>query len=231
MSKVKFEELKKGSVVESKKSGDKFQVIEILEGERKVELKNLSTDIAVVLSASTLERWYKQTEEVIEEADKEVSTQPKSGPAVARPARKGRAVPKPKIEEDLEESEEVEEVGSISEKVPNTRKPAPKTESILAITKSLETAIQEMYPAAERVVTSSYVAYRAKKNFVEISETRKGVTLGLRTDTMSKEDKDKLFKVYPKRYGWALDGRFNVKTEADVDVALELIEQSYHSTL
>lgn len=230
MSKVKFEELKKGSVVESKKSGDKFQVIEILEGERKGELKNLTTDISVVLSASTLERWYKQTEEAVGEV-KEVSTPTTSGPAVARPARKGRAVPKSKIEEDIEESEEVEEVGSISEKVPNTRKPAPKTESILAITKSLETAIQEMYPSAERVVTSSYVAYRAKKNFVEISETRKGVTLGLRTDIMSKEDKEKLFKVYPKRYGWALDGRFNVKTEADVDVALELIEQSYHSTL
>ena len=235
MSKIKFNELKEGSIILSKKTSTQFEVVSILKDEKKAELKSLADGAVTTLSASTIERWYTAGEET-EPAKKEEAAKPakKAAPAVARPARKGRVVPKPKkevVKEEIPETnEKPEEVGSISEKS-NVRKPAPKKENILAITKTLETRIVEAFPACTRVVTQSYIAYKASKNFITVEETRKGLSIGIRTKGLTEDQKKLLSFIAPEKYGWAIDGTFKIVTEADIDTAMELIEASHLSSL
>jgi predicted transport protein len=235
MSKIKFENLKEGDVVLRAKSLTKFKVVSILADEKKTNLESLEDGGELHLSASTLERWYTMADET-EPAKEEKAAKPakKAAPAVARPARKGRVVPKPKkesIEEEIPTVEEKpEEVGSISEKS-NVRKPAPKKESVMAITKTLENRIVEAFPACTRVVTQSYIAYKSSKNFVTVEETRKGLSIGVRTKGLTEDQKKHLISIAPAKYGWAIDGTFKIVTEADLDTAMELIEASHLSSL
>nr|DAV68756.1 MAG TPA: hypothetical protein [Caudoviricetes sp.] len=223
MSKIKFSELTEGSIILSKKTSTQFEVVSIKADEKKAELKSLVDDAVTTLSASTIERWY--TAEVEEK---------KPAPAVSRPARKGRVVYKTKKEAIKEEIPEVkeqpEEVGSISEKS-TVRKPAPKKESVMAITKTLENRIAEAFPASNRIVTQSYIAYRTKKNFVTIEETRKGVSIGIRAKGLTEDQKKLLASIAPASYEWAIDGIFKIVTESDLDTAMELIEASHLSSL
>lgn len=234
MSKIKFENLKKGDVVLRAKSQTKFKIVSILADEKKADLESLEDRGELHLSASTLERWYTMADET--EPKKEESAKPvkKSAPAVARPARKGRVVPKPKkeiIEEEIPTvDEKPEEVGSVSEKA-SVRKPAPKKESVMAITKTLESRIVEAFPASTRIVTQSYIAYRSKKNFVTIEETRKGVSIGVRAKGLTEDQKKLLASIAPASYEWAIDGVFKIVKEADIDTAMELIEASHLSSL
>lgn len=231
MSKIKFEELKEGNVILSKKTSAAFKIVSILVNEKKAELQSVEDGATTTLSASTIERWY--TAEEDEPAKKEEPAK-KSAPAVARPARKGRVVPKPKkevIEETIPEvKEQPEEIGSISEKA-SVRKPAPKKESVMAITKTLENRIVEAFPASTRIVTQSYIAYRTKKNFVTIEETRKGVSIGVRAKGLTEDQKKLLASIAPASYEWAIDGIFKIVKEADIDTAMELIEASHLSSL
>lgn len=235
MSKIKFENLKKGDVVLRAKSQTKFKIVSILADEKKADLESLEDGGELHLSASTLERWYAMADEA-EPAKKEKDAKPakKAAPAVARPARKGRVVPKPKkevVKEEIPETnEKPEEVGSVSEKS-NVRKPAPKKESIMAITKTLESRVVEAFPACTRVVTQSYIAYKASKNFVTVEETRKGLSIGIRTKGLTEDQKKLLSFIAPAKYGWAIDGTFKIVTEADIDTAMELIEASHLSSL
>ena len=234
MSKIKFEDLKKGDVVLRAKSQTKFKIVSILADEKKADLESLEDGGALHLSASTLERWYTMADET--ELKKEEAAKPakKAAPAVARPARKGRVVPKPKkevLEEEIPEvKEHLEEVGSVSEKS-NVRKPAPKKESVMAITKALESRIVEAFPASTRIVTQSYIAYRSKKNFVTIEETRKGVSIGVRAKGLTEDQKKLLASIAPASYEWAIDGIFKIVKEEDIDTAMELIEASHLSSL
>lgn len=233
MSKIKFENLKKGDVVLRAKSQTKFKIVSILADEKKADLESLEDGGALHLSASTLERWYTMADET-EPKKEEAKPIKKAAPAVARPARKGRVVPKPKkeiIEEEIPTVEEKpEEVGSISEKA-SVRKPAPKKESVMAITKTLENRIVEAFPASTRIVTQSYVAYRSKKNFVTIEETRKGVSIGVRAKGLTEDQKKLLASIAPASYEWAIDGIFKLVKEEDIDTAMELIEASHLSSL
>lgn len=233
MSKIKFENLKKGDVVLRAKSQTKFKIVSILADEKKADLESLEDGGALHLSASTLERWYTMADET-EPKKEEAKPIKKAAPAVARPARKGRVVPKPKkeiIEEEIPTVEEKpEEVGSVSEKA-SVRKPAPKKESVMAITKSLESRIVEAFPASTRIVTQSYIAYRSKKNFVTIEETRKGVSIGVRAKGLTEDQKKLLASIAPASYEWAIDGIFKIVKEADIDTAMELIEASHLSSL
>lgn len=223
MSKIKFSELTEGTIILSKKTSTQFEVVSIKADEKKAELKSLVDEAVTTLSASTIERWY--TAEAEEK---------KPAPAVARPARKGRVVPKTKkeaIKEQIPEvKEQPEEVGSISEKS-TVRKPAPKKESVMAITKTLENRIAEAFPASNRIVTQSYIAYRTKKNFVTIEETRKGVSIGIRAKGLTEDQKKLLASIAPASYEWAIDGIFKIVTESDLDTAMELIEASHLSSL
>jgi predicted transport protein len=225
MSKIKFSELTEGSVILRPKNGAQFKVISILADEKKADLKSVEGDELITLSAATIERWYTKAEE---------SEEKKPALAVARPVRRGRVAPKPKkevIEETIPEvKEQPEEVGSISEKA-SVRKPAPKKESVMAITKTLENRIVEAFPASTRIVTQSYVAYRSKKNFVTIEETRKGVSIGVRAKGLTEDQKKLLASIAPASYEWAIDGIFKIVKEADIDTAMELIEASHLSSL
>lgn len=233
MSKIKFENLKKGNVVLRAKSQTRFKIVSILADEKKADLESLEDGGELHLSASTLERWYTMADET---EPKEEAAKPakKAAPAVARPARKGRVVPKPKkeiIEEEIPTvDEKPEEVGSVSEKA-SVRKPAPKKESVMAITKTLESRIVEAFPASTRIVTQSYIAYRSKKNFVTIEETRKGVSIGVRAKGLTEDQKKLLASIAPASYEWAIDGVFKIVKEADIDTAMELIEASHLSSL
>lgn len=232
MSKIKFDELTQGSVIVSKKSGQSFEVSSINNLEKKVSLVNLDTKVDVTLSASTVERWYTAGEKVeVEEKPKAPAIKPKR-PSVPVVGRKGRVAPKPKIEEEIPTETEVEEVKSSAD-VPKKqgKKPAPKKESLMALTKQLEAKIQEDFPHSKRVVTSAYIAFRSTKNFVEIRETTKGLSISVRTEGMKDEVKAKLTKIAPKKYGWAIDGTFRIRTEEDLDTALMLIQESHQSTL
>lgn len=232
MSKIKFDELTQGSVIVSKKSGQSFEVSSINKIEKKVSLVNLDTKVDVTLSSSTVERWYTTGEQAeVDEKPKALSIKPKR-PSVPVVGRKGRVAPKPKIEEEIPTETEVEEVKSSAD-VPKKqgKKPAPKKESLMALTKQLEAKIQEDLPHSKRVVTSAYIAFRSTKNFVEIRETTKGLSISVRTEGMSDKLKAKLTKIAPKKYGWAIDGTFRIRTEDDLDTALMLIQESHQSTL
>ena len=233
MSKIKFENLKEGDVVLRAKSLTKFKIVSILADEKKANLESLEDGGELHLSASTLERWYTMADET-EPAKEAAKPVKKAAPAVARPARKGRVVPKPKkevLEEEIPEvKEQPEEVGSVSEKS-TVRKPAPKKESVMAITKALESRIVEAFPASTRIVTQSYIAYRSKKNFVTIEETRKGLSIGVRAKGLTEDQKKLLASIAPASYEWAIDGIFKIVKEADIDTAMELIEASHLSSL
>lgn len=232
MSKIKFDELAQGSVIVSKKSGQSFEVSSINNLEKKVSLVNLDTKVDVTLSSSTVERWYTIEEKVeVEEKPKAPAIKPKR-PSVPVVGRKGRVAPEPKIEEEIPTETEVEEVKSTAD-VPTKqgKKPAPKKESLMALTKQLEARIQEDLPHSKRVVTSTYIAFRSTKNFVEIRETTKGLSISVRTEGMNDKLKAKLTKIAPKKYGWAIDGTFRIRTEEDLDTALMLILESHQSTL
>lgn len=232
MSKIKFDELTKGSVIVSKKSGQSFEVSSINNLEKKASLVNLNTKVDVTLSASTVERWYTTGEQVeVEEKPKAPAIKPKR-PSVPVVGRKGRVAPKPKIEEEIPTETEVEEVKSSAD-VPKKqgKKPAPKKESLMALTKKLEARIQEEFPHSKRLVNTTHVVYRAKKNFVTVREASTGLSIGVRTSGMKDEVKAKLTKIAPKKYGWAVDGTFKILTEDDLDTALMLIQESHQSTL
>lgn len=232
MSKIKFDELAQGAIIVSKKIGQSFEVSSINNLEKKVSLVNLDTKVDVTLSSSTVERWYTIEEKVeVDEKPKALAIKPKR-PSVPVVGRKGRVAPKPKIEEEIPTKTEVEEVKSTAD-VPTKqgKKPAPKKESLMALTKQLEARIQEDLPHSKRVVTSTYIAFRSTKNFVEIRETTKGLSISVRTEGMNDKLKAKLTKIAPKKYGWAIDGTFRIRTEEDLDTALMLILESHQSTL
>lgn len=232
MSKIKFDELAKGSVIVSKKSGQSFEVSSINNLEKKVSLINLDTKVDVTLSSSTVELWYTIDEkDEVEEKPKSPAIKPKR-PSVPVVGRKGRVAPKPKIEEEIPTETEVEEVKSSADvPIKQGKKPAPKKESLMALTKQLEARIQEDLPHSKRVVTSAYIAFRSTKNFVEIRETTKGLSISVRTEGMDEKLKSKLAKIAPKKYGWAIDGTYRIRTEEDLDTALMLILASHQSTL
>lgn len=227
MSKITIETLKQGEVIESKKSGDLFTVTSVDANSRRAVLKNQSTEVEVDLSASTIERWYKYAEEQAEPA---ASAKPKVAPAV-RPKVK-RAVRKPiarpaVVKEEIKKDDKKEEV-ELTKKVVDAK---PKSSNVLHLSTKLQERISKDFPASIRRVTSEYIGYRNKHNFVEVSEAKTKVRIRVRTEGMSQEEIDKLHKVYPKSFGWALDGLFNILTEADIETAMELISISYTSAL
>ena len=231
MSKITFDSLKQGEVIRSKKSGDLFNVIKVDKDTRRVEIQNQTTKVNVELSASTIERWYSYSEKGAEMND--APTKPKTAPAV-KPKVK-RAVRKPAapvvrasvIKHEIEDDDKKEEV-ELTKKVVDAK---PKNSNVLYLSTKLQERIAKDYPASIRKVTTEYIGYRNRHNFVEVSEAKTKVRIRVRTEGMSQEDLNKLSKVYPKNYGWALDGLFNILTDQDLETAMELIGVSYNSAL
>ena len=228
MSKITIETLKQGEVIQSKKSENLFTVISVDSNTRRAELENQSTEVHVELSASTIERWYKYSEEPAEPAD--APAKPKTAPAV-RPKVK-RAVRKPAarpavVKQEIEADDKKEEV-ELTKKVIDAK---PKSSNVLHLSTKLQERISKEFPSSTRRVTTEYIGYRNKHNFVEISEAKTKVRIRVRTEGMNQKELDKLTKVYPKSFGWALDGLFNILTESDIETAMELISISFTSAL
>lgn len=230
MSKITIETLKQGEVIESKKSGDLFTVTSVDTNARRAVLKNQSTEVEVDLPASTIERWYMYAEE---QAEPNAQAKPKVAPAVKpkvkRAVRKLAApVVRPAlVKQEIEVEDKKEEV-ELTKKVVDAK---PKSSNVLHLSTKLQEHISKDFPASIRRVTTEYIGYRNKHNFVEVSEAKTKVRIRVRTEGMSQEELNKLAKVYPKSYGWALDGLFNVLTEDDIETAMELISVSYTSAL
>ncbi len=231
MSKITIETLKQGEVIQSKKSEALFTVISVDANTRRAELENQSTEVHVELSASTIERWYKYSEEQAEPTA--TPAKPKPAPAV-RPKVK-RAVRKPAapvvrpavVKQEIEADDKKEEV-ELTKKVIDAK---PKSSNVLHLSTKLQERISKEFPSSTRRVTTEYISYRNKHNFVEISEAKTKVRIRVRTEGMNQRELDKLTKVYPKSFGWALDGLFNILTESDIETAMELISISFTSAL
>lgn len=228
MSKITIENLKQGEVIQSKKSGDLFTVISADANARRAILKNQSTEVEVNLSASTIERWYKYSEDEAqtETAPAKPKVAPAARPKVARAVRKPVARPAV-VKEEIEEDDKKEEV-ELTKKVVDAK---PKSSNVLHLSTKLQERISKDFPASIRRVTTEYIGYRNKHNFVEVSEAKTKVRIRVRTEGMNQKDLNKLTKLYPKSFGWALDGLFNILTEDDIDTAMELISISYTSAL
>lgn len=228
MSKITIENLKQGEVIQSKKSGDLFTVISADANARRAILKNQSTEVEVDLSASTIERWYKYSEDEAqtETAPAKPKVAPAARPKVTRAMRKPIARPAV-VKEEIEEDDKKEEV-ALTKKVVDAK---PKSSNVLHLSTKLQERISKEYPASIRRVTAEYIGYRNKHNFVEVSEAKTKVRIRVRTEGMNQKDLNKLTKLYPKSFGWALDGLFNILTEDDIDTAMELISISYTSAL
>lgn len=166
------------------------------------------------------------------------------GPKVRRPARKA-ARPKAAsekveakeeptvidvsdtVEEDIpsEKAKEVEAIEETSSNKPTTL----KSDTILALSNKLQEGIANNFTDAVRVVTETYIGYRRKYVFAEVFEMKRTLYINMRTGSMTPTQLEKLTKHYPKSYGWALDGKFVIRSEEDVETALELIGSSYHA--
>lgn len=182
------------------------------------------------LGIAQLELLEKEETKPVEE--KEEKEEPK-GPKVRRPSRKTprpKAVPA-KAEEVVEEdvpAEKGKEEAQIEES--KTKKPVSlKSDAILALSNKLQEAISAVYTDSVRVVTETYIGYRRKYVFLELFEMKRTLYINVRTSSMTEEDIAKLTKVYPKSYKWVLDGKFVIKSEEDIETAMELIEKSFHA--
>jgi len=76
-------------------------------------------------------------------------------------------------------------------------------------------------------ITSSYVAYRASRNFVEIWFTKNYLKCIM---LIPDQDEKKSGRKIPDSYRWTLNYQVDVKKLEDIDDALKLIEQSYYKT-
>jgi len=76
-------------------------------------------------------------------------------------------------------------------------------------------------------ITSVYVAYRASRNFVEISFTKKYLKCQM---LIPDQDDKKIGRKLPDSYRWTLNYQVDIKRSEDIDDAMELIEQSYYKT-
>lgn len=245
MSRLKFDEMGSGEYIERKKDGVKFLVEDVMEDIKKVLVMDVTTQEEKELSASTIERFYIKSEapeeEVIavEEEIKPVD-EPKeaTGPKVRRPARKA---PRPKVSKEeavaQEENTIVEEelptdAGKEEDAIEEAKSIQPKSlksDAVLALSNKLQAEIATTYPDTARVVTETYIGYRRKYVFVEVFEMKRTLYINVRTDSMDKDLIASLTKRYPKSYGWVLDGKFVIKSEEDVQTAMDLIARSYHS--
>lgn len=86
----------------------------------------------------------------------------------------------------------------------------------------------ELGPGIKENITSSYVAFRDKKNFAEISVNRGNLLIHIRPVSQELMDKHNCKKV-PDSHGWTLNTKFSINSATDVVDRFELIEQSYLS--
>lgn len=98
---------------------------------------------------------------------------------------------------------------------------------VIEIFNELKERILALDDSISEKITSVYVAYRASKNFAEIWFKNKFLQCQLLPP--DRDDKN-LGKKVPDSYRWTLNYRVDIKSLADIDNAMELIEKSYNKT-
>lgn len=209
-----------GTIVKNTRNGKKWEVTGQEDG--KYILKNISTGLLTKVAESAMKRWYKVAEEPVPEEVEVPKPTPVAGPKV----RKIRTVKRPTVvKHTIEEENSVEEVGI--KEVTTKRKGTPKSDHVLSITKELEKRISEAYPSSRRGVTTQFIKYSHKYNFVKIFQGKTRLRINVLTRGMDPETKKKLDRIVPASYGWPIDGFFNINKMKDLDTAMELIHFSH----
>lgn len=103
------------------------------------------------------------------------------------------------------------------------------TPLIQEIFNELRSRILEIDDNIQEKATSLYVAYKATKNFAEISIGKSQLKIHLRPIAYN-DQKNKVEKI-SEGYNWTMDRRVYLKNEHDIDYVLGLIEQSYKDVL
>lgn len=234
--KVKFQELTAGTILRNKRNGKEFQVIELVEDEPKVELLNMETQEVIKVLDRTYERWYavdslpEDPEEVIEDIqEEEPAEENPAAPKVSakRPSVRKRPVRPAAVKEEITEDSEKEVIEVKEARTSKNRQSSVKADHVLAITKKLESMIAEAYPGSRREVTKYYIKYRHQYAFVKIFQSKSKVRINILTRAMSPGQKGRLSRIVLASYKWPLDGFFEIKSEADLETAMELIHYSY----
>lgn len=213
-------ELKQGTKVTNTRNGNEFLVKGFWEG--KYTLEDVTTGDTKSVAEGTIKRWYKVAKEPVTEEVEVPKPTPVAGPKV----RKVRTVKRPTVvKHTIEEEDSVEEVGI--KEVTTKRKGTPKSDHVLSITKELEKRISEAYPSSRRGVTTQFIKYSHKYNFVKIFQGKTRLRINVLTRGMDPETKKKLDRIVPASYGWPIDGFFNINKMEDLDTAMELIHFSH----
>ena len=230
------QELMLGTILRNKRNGNLFKFLGFVEDEpNKAELLNLDTQESVKVLDRTYARWYAvekiaANEEVEEIADKVLAEKDKPAPPkvkAARPNVRKRPVRPSVIKEEIHSESDKEEVEVKEARTTKNRQASVKSDHVLAITKKLESMIAEAFPASRREVTQWYIKYRHQYAFVKIFQAKTKVKINILTRAMPPEVKEKLTRMVLPSYKWPLDGFFQIKSEDDLETAMELIQYSY----
>lgn len=213
--KLIFTELKIGDTLTNKRNSKSFKVETVLPEEGKAELLNLDTQDFVTVSKATLDRWYEVQNETPE---------PK-GPKVAR--RSVRRTPRPVVTEPIASTDDTEVVEIKEKRNKKANSAVPKSDHVLSLTKELEARISKDFPASKRGVTQSFIKYSRRYNFVKIFQSKSRIRINVLTRAMPEDVKKLLDRIVPASYGWPIDGLFTIRSEKDLDTAMELISYSY----
>ncbi|HET7306672.1 MAG TPA: DUF5655 domain-containing protein [Gammaproteobacteria bacterium] len=107
-----------------------------------------------------------------------------------------------------------------------TSKAAPDIKELF---EKLRAYILELDENIAEKVTAYYVAYRAAKNFAEIYIGKNQLKIHLRP--VDYIDPDGKVEKVPPSYNWTMDRRVYIRSDADLDYALNLVEASYKDVL
>lgn len=217
MKKQVAEQVTSGQRLVNTRNGMKFLVEDINRITKKFVILNLETQEEKEVALATLLRNYEL------DGDQEVKQETKVEELQAT-----EEVAEDKVEEKQEAKQEHVSVPrpkkSEKEKEPNRRSVA--LESLDKLRSDLEKRIKEEFDA-ERKVTTQYIGYKAKRNFIEIHQGATSLYVMLRPDLFSQEQLDSLTKLFPAKHGWALSAKYSILTDKDVEEVMELVKLSY----
>ena len=103
------------------------------------------------------------------------------------------------------------------------------SEDIKELYKELDEKILDISDQIEKRILKMCIGYRTTKNFVEIHIYKNFMQI-LLTDIEYNDPKHLIEKV-PDSFRWSLNKRMNISNREDLEYAINLIKQSYNSTL
>lgn len=213
MKKQVAEQVTSGQHLVNTRNGMKFLVEDINRITKKFVILNLETQEEKEVALATLLRNYEL------DGDQEVKQETKVEELQAT-----EEVAEDKVEEKQEHVSVPRPKKSEKEKEPKRRSVA--LESLDKLRSDLEKRIKEEFDA-ERKVTTQYIGYKAKRNFIEIHQGATSLYVLLRPNLFNQEQLDSLTKLFPEKHGWALSAKYSILTDKDVEEVMELVKLSY----